>query len=568
MNTAAENAAKLSVPVAPPNVPHARLMNLISALSTGLSAAGTSLATHGREGGEPQVAAEQRAAQESKIQAQQAQQAQRNAQIQSQISIFDTNAKLANSYQMLGTMHNAMTKSDLEVSGEQQRQAGEQQTQAIQGAEFSKANWGLTPDQVSGKSPLTQQNVSTSQSMLNRAVGSDQIGALAILGKDNPAVIEAQRVAKLPTPTAQEISAAGQGLVVAQQQLAATTDAKTKQQAAAETAPLGAKADQINAMTAQRYQVLNPGQPLPDAYKLTPQSTPKDFDRVDKTMQQTESAAGTKANRDVVNGMRDQMLELARGAAIPGDETKTGADYMATLPAGLQGTVKSIGEGRAAPPPAGSRSAAAQTILGALNRAYPDYDATKYPSYLDARKKFTSGPEAKGINAINTVETHLAKMYDHANAAFTSGGITGRLTGFLGDKNVIALGVDRTAVATELSKAYAAGQISEGEVKDWETKLDINSVGMTTGKLITNLKEIDGLLEGKQKAYEQQWSTASPSASIVSPVPIISPDAAAARAKIRGEQAPAASAAAPAGATPAATGPDPFAQFGGRKHPQ
>jgi hypothetical protein len=206
--------------------------------------------------------------------------------------------------------------------------------------------------------------------------------------------------------------------------------------------------------------------------------------------------------------------------------------------------------------------------LGALNRAYPDYDATKYPSYLDARKKFTSGPEAKGINAINTVETHLAKMYDHANAAFTSGGITGRLTGFLGDKNVIALGVDRTAVATELSKAYAAGQISEGEVKDWETKLDINSVGMTTGKLITNLKEIDGLLEGKQKAYEQQWSTASPSASIVSPVPIISPDAAAARAKIRGEQAPAASAAAPAGATPAATGPDPFAQFGGRKHPQ
>jgi hypothetical protein len=238
MNTAAENAAKLSVPVAPPNVPHARLMNLISALSTGLSAAGTSLATHGREGGEPQVAAEQRAAQESKIQAQQAQQAQRNSQIQGQIAIFDTNAKLMNSYQMLGTMHNAMTKSDLEVSGEQQRQAGEQQTQAIQGAEFSKQNWGLTPDQVSGKSPLTPQNVSPSQSMLNRAVGSDQIGALAILGKDNPAVIEAQRVAKSPSPTAQEISAAGQGLVVAQQQLAATTDAKTKQQAAAETAPL------------------------------------------------------------------------------------------------------------------------------------------------------------------------------------------------------------------------------------------------------------------------------------------------------------------------------------------
>ena len=132
-------------------------------------------------------------------------------------------------------------------------------------------------------------------------------------------------------------------------------------------------------------------------------------------------------------------------------------------------------------------------------------------------------------------------MYDHATAPETSGGLTGRVTGFFGDKDVRALDIDRTAVSTELSKAYAAGQISEGEVRDWEAKLDFTKLGMTTGKLITNLKEIDGLLEGKQKAYETQWSTASPSASIVSPVPIISSDAAAARAKIRGE-APAAKA--------------------------
>jgi hypothetical protein len=103
---------------------------------------------------------------------------------------------------------------------------------------------------------------------------------------------------------------------------------------------------------------------------------------------------------------------------------------------------------------------------------------------------------------------------------------------------VIALDDDATAVATELGKAYNAGAITEGEKNDWQKKLDIKAVGQTTGKLITSLKEIDGLLEGKQKAYENQWKAASPSASIASPVPIISPDAAAARAKIRGEAAP------------------------------
>jgi hypothetical protein len=111
------------------------------------------------------------------------------------------------------------------------------------------------------------------------------------------------------------------------------------------------------------------------------------------------------------------------------------------------------------------------------------------------------------------------------------------VTGFFGDKDVRALDIDRTAVATELAKAYAAGQISEGEKNDWEKKLDFTTPGMTTGKLITNLKEIDSLLEGKQKANQDQWATASPSASIVSPVPIISSEAAAARAKIRGEAA-------------------------------
>jgi hypothetical protein len=234
------------------------------------------------------------------------------------------------------------------------------------------------------------------------------------------------------------------------------------------------------------------------------------------------------------------MLDLQKGVDIPGDNTKTGPEYLASLskenPA-MGATVKQIIEGRGAPPPAGARGAASQRLLGAVNLADGNYDASKYPSYLKAREKFTSGKQGDAVNALNTVEHHLARMYDHANSAFTSGGVTGAITGFFGDKDVQALDSDATALASELAKAYAGGQISEGEKNDWEAKLNIKSPGMTTGKLITRIKEIDGLLEGKQRANQDEWNSAAPSPKLAESLSMISSQAAADRAHLRGEAA-------------------------------
>ena len=98
------------------------------------------------------------------------------------------------------------------------------------------------------------------------------------------------------------------------------------------------KPQNLNTALLDRYKVLNPkATELPQGYALDANSTSKDFDRVDKIMQQTEAAEATKANRDIVNGMREQMLDLAKGVKIPGDETKTGPEYLATLPVGWTG---------------------------------------------------------------------------------------------------------------------------------------------------------------------------------------------------------------------------------------
>lgn len=70
--------------------------------------------------------------------------------------------------------------------------------------------------------------------------------------------------------------------------------------------------DQLNAGLAQRYQVLNPGKPLPASFTLQPNATQKDFDRVDKLMQQTEQGQGTKALRDQSAAIRNQTLSMAQ----------------------------------------------------------------------------------------------------------------------------------------------------------------------------------------------------------------------------------------------------------------
>jgi hypothetical protein len=69
--------------------------------------------------------------------------------------------------------------------------------------------------------------------------------------------------------------------------------------------------DSLNSGLQTRWQVLNPGQPLPDWAKLNPNSTPLDFDRVDKLLEATEKGKATAAQQATVNAIRSQTFQLA-----------------------------------------------------------------------------------------------------------------------------------------------------------------------------------------------------------------------------------------------------------------
>ena len=183
-----------------------------------------------------------------------------------------------------------------------------------------------------------------------------------------------------------------------------------------------------------------------------------------------------------------------------------------------------------------------QALAKDVNQAYPTYDASKSESYFKLRKEFDSGKVSAGVNSFNTVLTHLSRMYDHVSLTGTLPGVSAVARAF-GNKKAAALNVDRQAVSTELAKAYANGQISEGEVKDWESRLDVASAT----ELKNNLIEVANLLNGKLDAYQAQWDEGVPS-SFIPPRPIISTVAKAAYNHITGQKNPT--------NTPSTTGPD------------
>lgn len=86
--------------------------------------------------------------------------------------------------------------------------------------------------------------------------------------------------------------------------------------------------DTYNAALKARWQVLNPGKDVPDYFQLKSGASPVDLDRVDKALEQTEKATGTKAQLEQANAIRQQTFEMARDKAdmkaVVGTDPKSG----------------------------------------------------------------------------------------------------------------------------------------------------------------------------------------------------------------------------------------------------
>ena len=169
-------------------------------------------------------------------------------------------------------------------------------------------------------------------------------------------------------------------------------------------------------------------------------------------------------------------------SAVPGDETKTGDEYLATLEPALAAQVKALAEGRRAfPTGAALRAPQMQQLVAAATQYDPALDAANAATRVATRKDFTSGMSARNLTALNTAIGHLhslkkaAAELNNTSLPPINTAVNAVESGVFADPRVNNFNTIRDAFATELAKVFkGTGAPSLQEITDWQHRADAN----------------------------------------------------------------------------------------------
>lgn len=150
-------------------------------------------------------------------------------------------------------------------------------------------------------------------------------------------------------------------------------------------------------------------------------------------------------------------------------------------------------------------------LAGLVHTQYPDWDQTSYDAKSKIVQSYTSGPESKSINAINTAMGHAGELGQAIDALQNSNGLNmlrsiGNKLGVsvAGNDKVTAFNLIVHRLAPEITTAYVQGGGGEGERA---ANAEDFSASLGDKQLRTNLAETVKLLRSKISAQEQQWNT-------------------------------------------------------------
>ena len=408
------------------------------------------------------------------------------------LAMMNMNNRLATA-----TFHNKVAQSDMEMKEAKTKLGGE---------EFNLfAGTGMSPDaidaMVNGKT--TSADTKTN-SVLQANAERQYRTASQLLPAGNPSLVAMRNALDASNQTPQALIMANIGLKKELDAQEGINDAKIKQAAAAAAAPLGAKAAAVNQMLEKRYQVLNPGKSLPTEFQVTADSTPKDYDRIQASMKDTEAAQGTAATRDLTNQIHQQTLDLLKGpqGIDPNLSGSAYVDAVAKIDPGQADLIKGYGQGRLVLSPNIARTPQGVALTKQILRAYPSYIQAKAEGYQKQYNEFTSGKTGGSINAYKTSLDHVNDMFTNVANASTA------------DLNNPAstihrqLDVDKNIISSELAKAVSNGQMTEGEKDQMTASVDGKTLGVATkGTYQDKLREVVRLLGGKLGAFQSQWAS-------------------------------------------------------------
>lgn len=267
------------------------------------------------------------------------------------------------------------------------------------------------------------------------------------------------------------------------------------------------------------------GSIIVDPYKATEESRKNEDQAMERErLRLAREAAAHAAHADA--RAEAEFNAKNNPAPAPGDTTKTGEDYLATLSPALAAQVKALADGRRAfPTGAALRSPQVQELVAAATQYDPTLDAANAATRVATRKDFTSGKAAQNITAMNTALGHLGTLSNAAkgleNRSFPLWNTLANAgEQAIGDPRVKNFTLARDAVANELMKVFRGTGGSLAEIEEWKHNIDSSDSPEQLHAAITQATE---LLHSRLDAMNDQYSRGMNKSG--DPIQLLSPHA-------------------------------------------
>lgn len=248
-------------------------------------------------------------------------------------------------------------------------------------------------------------------------------------------------------------------------------------------------------------------------------------------------AAGLPGGTIAQRGSNGKLAVVQKGdgsfqggeVAMPGDPTKTGAEYVATLEPAVRSIVTGLLDGTK-PWPTGTvlkNPLWAQAVVAA-QQADPGFNAATYQQRAKGRQQFTTGKQGDMLRQLRTISMH-ADQYTRDvttlnNSNFTPwNAIRNRGASAFGAQAPGNVDTDALALSEEVSKFLTGGVPAVTTINEWKDALGTNA---SRDQQIARATRVIGIVGGQLASLVQQYKSAM--GPVSAPLAVVNPEAAAA----------------------------------------
>lgn len=227
----------------------------------------------------------------------------------------------------------------------------------------------------------------------------------------------------------------------------------------------------------------------------------KTFAQYDPTAGTLTPIGGNQATQSQGGGSMDTLQKAVQAGV-------TGEELYKHLPSGMAGSIKAMIEGRQPMPSTQAmRSPAILAMIDAAHTIDPTFDATSWQQRVAGQKDFYGGGKsAEMTRAANQTLHHVGQLIDSMdkldNGSFPMKNAVGNyLSEATGGGAPGAFRTNAHAVAEEMSKVFKGANLSDAEIRSWESNLNAN---MSPEQQRAQVGKLRDLLQGSLHALEEK----------------------------------------------------------------